>query len=197
MQTEIKPKRTSYKGTSFRSKLEAQWAVFFDTLGLEYQYEPEYDEVQNGVWYKPDFCLPSLNCHIEIKPKKPNERALLKAAGWADSHTDIYIFYELKPPSKNSESGWLMSWSNKQKIVLLSKEHWWTECLVCRRIAITEGGEPPYECMDKCYTTEQINYYYDWYSLSGKEMDDKVYPYSSRSPRLLQAYANAKQTTFK
>jgi hypothetical protein len=119
MQIDIKSKRTIYNGNSFRSKLEARWAVFFDSLGLGYQYEPEYDEVYEGVWYKPDFRIPSLNCHIEIKPKKPNERALLKAAGWADFHTDIYIFYELKPPSKDSESGWLMSWSNKKKIVLL------------------------------------------------------------------------------
>lgn len=32
---------TTYKGVTFRSKLEARWAVFFDTLGIEWEYEPQ------------------------------------------------------------------------------------------------------------------------------------------------------------
>lgn len=35
---------TVYKGYHFRSRLEARWAVFFDTLGIEWEYEKEgYD----------------------------------------------------------------------------------------------------------------------------------------------------------
>lgn len=37
----MKPKDTPYKGYWFRSRLEARWAVFFDTLGLKWLYEPE------------------------------------------------------------------------------------------------------------------------------------------------------------
>ncbi|MBI5344467.1 MAG: hypothetical protein HZB21_06645 [Deltaproteobacteria bacterium] len=200
MQDSIKPKRTVYNGIRFKSRLEARWAIFFDNLGIEYQYEPEYDEVQAGlavVWYKPDFFIPSLNCSIEIKPREPSELSLTKAAGWVDFHPDIYIFYELRPPSKESESGWLMYWSNKHKKATLSKGHWWTECLVCRRIAITEGGEHPRECLDKCYTGEALDTIFDWYSMSDREMDDDVYPYSSLSPRLLKAYTAARKATFK
>ena len=36
----IKPIETIYKGYRFRSRLEARWAVFFDALGIEYEYEP-------------------------------------------------------------------------------------------------------------------------------------------------------------
>ncbi len=32
---------TEYNGYRFRSRLEARWAVFFDTLGMPYMYEPE------------------------------------------------------------------------------------------------------------------------------------------------------------
>ena len=45
---------TAYKGHLFRSRLEARWAVFFDALGLQWEYEVEgYD--LDGVWYLPDF----------------------------------------------------------------------------------------------------------------------------------------------
>lgn len=39
---------TEYKGVKFRSKLEARWAVFFDTLGIEWDYEPQGYEIGTG-----------------------------------------------------------------------------------------------------------------------------------------------------
>jgi hypothetical protein len=42
----VKPKDTPYKGYWFRSRLEARWAVFFDTLGLKWLYEPEGFDLQ-------------------------------------------------------------------------------------------------------------------------------------------------------
>jgi len=38
---EIKAIETVYNGYKFRSRLEARWAVFFDALGIEYEYEKE------------------------------------------------------------------------------------------------------------------------------------------------------------
>jgi hypothetical protein len=32
---------TMYRGTRFRSQLEARWAVFFDRLGLPWRYEAD------------------------------------------------------------------------------------------------------------------------------------------------------------
>ena len=69
---EIKPKRTWYKDVFFRSRLEAKWAIFFDELGIKWQYEPEYDVVEFGigrVYYKPDFYLPAYDLWVEIKPQ--------------------------------------------------------------------------------------------------------------------------------
>lgn len=37
----IKAIETQYKGYRFRSRLEARWAIYFDTLGVPWQYEPE------------------------------------------------------------------------------------------------------------------------------------------------------------
>lgn len=69
---------TRYNGYKFRSRLEARWAVFFDTLGIEYQYEPEGYDLE-GTWYLPDFYLPELDYFIEIKGQVPNAEELYKA----------------------------------------------------------------------------------------------------------------------
>lgn len=51
----IKPIETYYNGYRFRSRLEARWAVFFDALGVRYEYEPEGFDLGNGDYYLPDF----------------------------------------------------------------------------------------------------------------------------------------------
>lgn len=53
----MKAIETVYRGIKFRSKLEAQWAVFFDQCGVEWEYEPEGYDLGDGVWYLPDFVL--------------------------------------------------------------------------------------------------------------------------------------------
>jgi hypothetical protein len=63
----IRAIETKYAGCRFRSRLEARWAVFFDTLGVEWQYEPEGFDLPSGR-YLPDFYLPALETYIEIKP---------------------------------------------------------------------------------------------------------------------------------
>ena len=54
---ELKPIETEYNGYKFRSRLEARWAVFFDTAGVEYEYEPEGFELSSGYRYLPDFLV--------------------------------------------------------------------------------------------------------------------------------------------
>lgn len=63
----IKAIETVYKGYKFRSRLEARWAIFFEELGLGWQYEVEGFDLPSGR-YLPDFYLPSQHCHVEIKP---------------------------------------------------------------------------------------------------------------------------------
>lgn len=63
---------TEYRGMLFRSRLEARWAVFFDNLGVPYQYEqrgfnlPPVKGRGKKMKYLPDFWIPP-------SPKFPKE----------------------------------------------------------------------------------------------------------------------------
>lgn len=61
---------TAYKGYRFRSRLEARWAVFFDAMGIEWEYEKEGYDLGEAGRYLPDFWLPELRLWAEIKPSK-------------------------------------------------------------------------------------------------------------------------------
>ncbi len=57
--------QTIYKGCKFRSRLEARWAVFFDTVGVPYEYEKDGFGI-DGKWYLPDFYIPSWDKFVEV-----------------------------------------------------------------------------------------------------------------------------------
>jgi hypothetical protein len=67
----VRPLITTYRGTRFRSRLEAQWAVFFDHLGIAWDYEPQ-GYLVDGKAYLPDFALTGIygerRVLAEVKP---------------------------------------------------------------------------------------------------------------------------------
>lgn len=65
----IKAIETVYKGFKFRSRLEARYAVFFDALGISWEYEPEGFELSDGTKYLPDFRLPNFSGGIWVEVK--------------------------------------------------------------------------------------------------------------------------------
>jgi hypothetical protein len=69
MSTVIRAIETEYKGYRFRSRLEARWAVFFDAMGAQWDYEPQGYRLPSGRGYLPDFLLPEVNLLLDIKPK--------------------------------------------------------------------------------------------------------------------------------
>lgn len=75
----MKAIQTKYKGYHFRSRLEARWAVFFDALGLKWEYEPEGFDLGGGVRYLPDFWLPDLDMWVEVKAGQPTITEAQKA----------------------------------------------------------------------------------------------------------------------
>lgn len=84
----IKAIETVYAGYRFRSRLEARWAVFFDTLNIHYEYEPQgYDLGEHGR-YLPDFWLPQVKMWAEVKSRpfttveKAKCKALAKGTGY-------------------------------------------------------------------------------------------------------------------
>ena len=91
--------QTEYNGYKFRSRLEARWAVFFDKLGVIYEYEPEGFDLGEAGWYLPDFYLPQSDIWLEIKPATyseqgfiewPDGETLVKATAFAVKH-NIYV----------------------------------------------------------------------------------------------------------
>ena len=90
----IKPIETHYKGYRFRSRLEARWAVFFDTLGEKWEYEYEGYSDKNGFAYLPDFVFDNpggTSYFIEIKAKPPTNHEIKKARTMADNGMPGYI----------------------------------------------------------------------------------------------------------
>jgi hypothetical protein len=67
----IRAIETNYNGYRFRSRLEARWAVFYDALGIPYEYEKEGFDLGDGLFYLPDFWLPEQRLWVEIKPEPP------------------------------------------------------------------------------------------------------------------------------
>lgn len=75
----VKALDTHYNGYDFRSRLEARWAVFFDTAGIDYHYESVRFDLGDGQQYLPDFFLkrgirflgegqPRQDVWVDIKP---------------------------------------------------------------------------------------------------------------------------------
>lgn len=86
----IKAIETRYKGYRFRSRLEARWAVFFDALNLEWEYEKEGYDLGDGTYYLPDFWLPELEIWYEVKGKLDWEEKKGQYVDWT-----YYISKEL------------------------------------------------------------------------------------------------------
>src|SRR4051812_26226861 len=90
--TDIKVIQTHYDGYWFRSRLEARWAVFFNALGVRYEYEKEGYDLDPFGYYLPDFWLPVQKVWVETKgdevtPEEHNKaKALAIATGY---HTFI------------------------------------------------------------------------------------------------------------
>lgn len=75
----IKAKETSYAGRVYRSRTEARWAVFFDAIGIRFQYEAEGFDIRSGA-YLPDFWLSEMRLFFEVKGDEPTEVERRKCA---------------------------------------------------------------------------------------------------------------------
>lgn len=71
--------QTLYGRILFRSRLEARWALYFDVIGIEWEYEKEGYEFADGTRYLPDFWLPQVRMWAEVKPETFTAGELHKA----------------------------------------------------------------------------------------------------------------------
>lgn len=93
---------TRYKGYSFRSRLEARWAVFFDHLKIRWEYEAEGFELGNGLRYLPDFWLPDWGLWVEVKPDAPDEVTAEKARRLAQQSGALVLVVHGMPGSPST-----------------------------------------------------------------------------------------------
>jgi hypothetical protein len=99
----IKALETEYAGHKFRSRLEARWAMFFDEIGIKWEYEPQGYKLTNGECYLPDFWLPKFNdkeggTYVEVKPEGGD---FTKAFKFAEDKNAFMLAAE-GPPSLRS-----------------------------------------------------------------------------------------------
>lgn len=97
----IKPIETIYNGYRFGSRLEARWAVFFDTLGIKYEYEKEGYDI-DGTYYLPDFWLPELDCWFEVKGQEPTQQECKKASALA-LYSEKHVYLAVGEISESSK----------------------------------------------------------------------------------------------
>lgn len=95
---------TTYKGTTYRSRLEARWACFFDAIGWRYVYEPEGFECA-GDTYLPDFELLEPNVYVSIKSLRCKQecgkdwwRELIWRGDFAANGKEMWIIYGAPVP---------------------------------------------------------------------------------------------------
>lgn len=178
--------------------------MFFDSLGLRWEYEPEGYELGGGVRYLPDFLLVDLRCWVEIKgsegdyDRDASEKAERLAAG---TGMPVFVFYggHIVPPAGPGVLGEDVTWAYAY--------------------FATGGGDQPYAFCE-CPDCGQIGIQYDgradrlqckadylaWMDYRDGKADrpagcprhggnfDKGY--NANSPRLIEAYTRARKVRF-
>jgi len=101
---------TWYRGTQFRSRLEADWAATFDHLEWYWEYEPVAVQLPDGTNYLPDFFLPSQRVWCEVKGphneriKKPAQ--LQEAVNYDEFDPASGLVVVLRPAGPGEAAQW-------------------------------------------------------------------------------------------
>lgn len=102
-----KSKPTIYRGVTFRSRLEARWAVFLDHhfMVRTWSYEPyEFTFPESGWRYTPDFGINigGTIYLLEVKPAMPTEEYKTQLTRIAEDGHHIWLgvgsFYQSEEP---------------------------------------------------------------------------------------------------
>lgn len=103
----MRAKDTLYRNHLFRSRLEAKYAVFFDALNEQWEYEKEGYDLDDGDHYLPDFYLPRIRMFVEIKPTWPNAKEVRKCRKLQFfTERDVAICYGLPLENEAIHFGW-------------------------------------------------------------------------------------------
>ena len=193
----MKAIETEYKGLRFRSRLEARHAVMLDALGIKYEYEREGYQLGN-LSYLPDLWLPELDIFIEVKGEIPDDdsedvekaRQLTMA-----TQKRVYVFSGQIPEDGNFDDVLRPRLDGKT-----IHGYKWGECPFCHFLAIQINGYPAKHDCKKLQDLDDVVIqikqdvqpdYLNWIEFKINEFFD-----FSQTPRLLDAYAAARQARF-
>lgn len=149
---------TIYRGTPFRSTLEADWAATFDAFGWYWQYEPEAIKL-GDIYYRLDFYLPHQRIWAEVKGLHNGriEKAYAVAEhfganqGAEGPEGDPYdltrpVVVILRPPGPGETCAWEEAHSDQHLVIALCPEcqyYGWMDFngIWCCRFGCRNGGE--------------------------------------------------------
>jgi hypothetical protein len=191
---ELKAIETVYSGYRFRSRLEARWAVFFDALGVAYEYEKEGFDLGEAGNYLPDFWLPDRECWLEIKGREPTVEESLKALSLAETgQRDVFLFTHsgFALPTVDATGAFAGMWGTRIAAGerLFRFGIFWAECLWC-----VAGAVPPGTVSGPFVGIHPSDHWTDHHQrLHGPYVPERPLQYAER---LLDAYLAARQARF-
>lgn len=207
----IKAIETHYAGCRFRSRLEARWAVFFNTLSIAWEYEPEgfeweaqqvadsdygSDTALKGGRYLPDFWLPSIQTWFEVKgSSKPTEEEYRIAWEFSIVKGRRHIMACGDIPKSGADLA-----QRRSESMFLNGgcdfNYWWCVCPWCGKPGIEFDGRGARVCGWRAHhDTEKAAWRDPRFDSSAHwRIDDKCYTFDS--PRLDVAYAAARSARF-
>jgi hypothetical protein len=210
------PIPTRYAGCHFRSRLEARWAVFFDALSVEWQYEPEGFELvpfddndsifgpEQGAdehlgYYLPDFKLPTLNAWFEVKGTNPTtiETRKLNRLGQITGMSTYMAWGDIprNPNSTGHEGDGYPSHKVRDIEIYGDYDYAWCICPWCGKPGIEFDARSARVCGWEAHSTSETEAWAKVRHLKYvTRIDDKCY--NGNHARLLEAYAAARSARF-
>lgn len=173
---------TRYAGYHFRSRLEARWAVFFDALDVEWEYEPEGYSLPSG-YYLPDFFLPNVSGGLwfEVKPYRGygadiDARCyeLAKATGY-----NVVVAHGISSPDKRKYWPGVADGPYFETV-------------------LPNGDKDPFHCFCSCAKHEQITFEFGGEPKGGCTLcpKDFGFDFQFNYPAIFSAYAKARSARF-
>ena len=191
--SELKAIQTEYKGYRFRSRLEARWAVFFDTLGVKWEYEPEGYDLGNGVYYLPDFLLHDVTVNHGLFQRHCDIYVEVKGVMTSEDARKIIRFSDLGYDDENRDG------VSKTAVLVVGNipEGESMQDLMWNMQELAYSGNPPYynfETIDGDYFAAYPGVdKHGTFTLFG---DDSSYTWSMNEKATERAYRMARQARF-
>lgn len=120
----IKAIPTHYAGHKFRSRTEARWGVFCDSVGRKYSYETQGYRLPNGLTYLPDFYLPEIRTWVEVKGVMDDEdqAKILEFARWRNE--PIAVLGDIPEPGSNGPHFHILGKPYQSPVVAIFEAMW-------------------------------------------------------------------------